>query len=81
MLDCDVLKVGHHGSDSSTTKEFLDAVSPSIAVISCGEGNKYGHPHKEILDRLEAAGVTVLRTDIKGHIVIKSDGKTVTVVE
>lgn len=81
MLDCDILKVGHHGSDSSTTKEFLDAVSPSIAVISCGEGNKYGHPHKEILDRLEAAGVTVLRTDIKGHIVIKSDGKTVTVVE
>ena len=81
MLDCDVLKVGHHGSDSSTTKEFLDVVSPSIAVISCGEGNKYGHPHKEILDRLEAAGVTVLRTDIKGHIVIKTDGATVTVVE
>lgn len=81
MLDCDVLKIGHHGSDSSTTEEFLNAVSPSIAVISCGEGNKYGHPHREIMDRLEAAGVTILRTDIKGHIVIKTDGATVTVVE
>lgn len=80
-LKCDVLKVGHHGSDTSTTQEFLDAVAPKIAVISCGEGNKYGHPHKETLDKLEAAGVTVLRTDLEGHIVIKSDGRTITVVE
>ena len=81
MLKCDVLKVGHHGSDTSTTKEFLDAVSPSIAVISCGKNNKFGHPKKETLDKLEAAGVQILRTDLKGHIVIKTDGKTVTVVE
>lgn len=80
-LKCDVLKVGHHGSSTSTTQEFLDAVSPQIAVISCGEGNKYGHPHNEAVERLQKAGVTILRTDLKGHIVIKSDGKTVTVVE
>ena len=76
-LKCDVLKVGHHGSNTSTTKEFLEAVSPSIAVISCGEDNKYGHPHKTTLDKLEDAGVTVYRTDLLGTIVIKSDGKTV----
>ena len=80
-LKCDVLKVGHHGSDSSTTKEFLDAVSPKIAVISCGEGNNYGHPKKEILDRLEAAGVTVYRTDTMGTVVLKSDGKSVSLVQ
>ena len=80
-LKCDVLKVGHHGSSTSTTKEFLEAVDPTIAVISCGEGNKYGHPHKETIEKLEGAGVTILRTDLLGHIVIKSDGKTVTVVE
>ena len=81
MLECDVLKVGHHGSDTSTSKEFLDAVSPSIAVISCGKDNKFGHPKKETLDKLEAAGVKILRTDLEGHIVIKTDGETVKVVE
>ena len=80
-LKCDVLKVGHHGSDSSTTKDFLDAVSPKIAVISCGEGNDYGHPKKEILDRLEAAGVTIYRTDTMGTVVLKSDGKSVSLVQ
>lgn len=80
-LKCDVLKVGHHGASTSTTKAFLDAVAPSIAVISCGEGNDYGHPTAETLEKLEAAGVQILRTDLLGHIVIKSDGKTVEVVE
>ncbi len=79
-LRCDVLKVGHHGSSSSTTKEFLNAVSPKIAVISCGEGNDYGHPSKDVLERLEAAGVTVYRTDLMGTVVLVSDGKTVSLV-
>ena len=80
VLDCDVLKVGHHGSKTSTTEEFLEAVSPTIAVISCGEGNRYGHPHPETIERLEQKGITVYRTDIDGSVVLKTDGKTFTVV-
>lgn len=75
-LKCDVLKIGHHGARNATTQEFLDAVNPRIAVISCGEGNSYGHPTEEVLDRLEAAGVTVYRTDKDGSIVLKTDGNT-----
>ena len=78
-LDCEILKVGHHGSSSSTTADFLAAVSPEIAVISCGEGNKYGHPHNATVNRLEKSDVTIYRTDISGNIVIKTDGKTYTV--
>lgn len=74
-LDCDLLKVGHHGSDSSTTEAFLKAVSPKYAVISCGEGNDYGHPKQSILQRLEAEGVTYWRTDLEGSIVVVSDGE------
>ena len=77
-LKCDVVKDGHHGSSTSTTQELLDAVAPKIAVISCGEGNKYGHPHNETIKRLEAAGVTVYRTDMSGTVVLKSDGNTIT---
>ena len=77
-LKCDILKVGHHGSSSSTTDGFLAAVDPSIAVISCGDGNSYGHPHKEISDKLAASGVTVYRTDLEGSIVFKTDGETFT---
>jgi competence protein ComEC len=69
-----VLKVGHHGSRSSTSPEFLERVSPAYAVISCGEGNDYGHPHPETLKVLEDAGVKVLRTDILGTIVLTTDG-------
>lgn len=79
-LKCDILKVGHHGSTSSTTQEFLDAVDPDIAVISCGEGNKHGHPHAEILDRLNAKGVKIYRTDLDGDIVFKTDGESFTQV-
>lgn len=74
-LKVDILKVGHHGSDSSTTQAFLDALDPDAAVISCGEGNSYGHPHAEVVDRLTAKGVTIYRTDKDGTIVIISDGK------
>ena len=73
-LDCDVLKVGHHGSETSSGEDFLEAVSPTYAVISCGEGNKYGHPHGVTLEKLEAFGVTVYRTDLSGNIVLTTDG-------
>ncbi len=73
-LAADVLKVGHHGSKTSTTDEFLRAVSPKTAVISAGRKNRYGHPNQEVLDRLGSAGVRVLRTDQEGDIVIREDG-------
>lgn len=65
-LDCDVLKVGHHGSDTSSTDAFLDAASPEIAVISCGKYNEYGHPHPETLARLQAHGASVYVTADSG---------------
>ena len=73
-----VLKVGHHGSASSTTYPFLREVMPKYAVISVGE-NKYGHPTEDTLSRLRDADATVFRTDMQGNIICRSDGKTVTV--
>ena len=70
----DVLKVGHHGSDTSTGYRFLYEVDPDYGVISVGEGNTYGHPNEEPLSRLKQAGVTLLRTDKLGTIVAKTDG-------
>lgn len=72
----DVLKVGHHGSDTSTGYRFLNAVDPDYAVISVGVGNAYGHPHETPLSRLDQQGAVVLRTDLLGHIVAQSDGET-----
>ena len=74
-LDVDLLKVGHHGAKTSTTKEFLREVSPAYAVISVGEGNTYGHPTNQALERLEDEDVTYWRTDLEGSIVIVSDGE------
>lgn len=74
-VDADVLKVGHHGSRTATSKTFLQAVSPQYAVISCAENNSYGHPHAETLNNLRAIGVQVFRTDEQGTIVAVSDGK------
>ena len=76
-LKADVLKVAHHGSRYSSTPEFIEAVNPSWAVISCGDGNSYGHPHEETLRILFDA--KVLRTDQLGTIVFQSDGQTLTV--
>ena len=73
-LNSDILKVGHHGSNTSTTSSFLSAVSPSTAIIKCGSGNTYGHPHEETLARLTNAGVDIYRTDTQGTIVITTDG-------
>lgn len=79
LLDCDVLKVGHHGSSTSTSVSFLEAVSPEIALISCGKGNTYGHPYAGTLKNLEDVGAQIYRTDEQGNIVLISDGKTVSV--
>jgi competence protein ComEC len=78
-IKCDVLKVGHHGSDSSTTANFLKKVEPTCAVISVGAGNSYGHPDDIILKRLADKGVQTFRTDIQGTIVFSSDGTTISV--
>lgn len=77
-LKCDVLKCGHHGSSSSTSAAFLKAVSPQFAVISCGLNNDYGHPNKEVLSRLQKAGVKVYRTDLQGTILARCDGRNIT---
>jgi competence protein ComEC len=72
-LRADVLKLGHHGSATSTTPPFLAATGPSVAIVSAGAGNRYGHPHRAVVDRLQEAGVSVLRTDRHGSIVIRAD--------
>ena len=67
--DCDLLKVGHHGSRTSTSLEFLEYITVESAVISCGTGNSYGHPHKEILTALSNANIDIYRTDLQGDII------------
>lgn len=73
-LDVDIYQVGHHGSRTSSTEEFLDAMSPEYAVISCEEGNSYGHPHAQTLDRLRERRIKVFRTDEQGSVIAYSDG-------
>ncbi len=75
-LSADVYKVGHHGSKYSTSADFLQAVDPDYAVISCEEGNSYGHPHAETLNTLRTNGVKVYRTDEQGTIIASTDGKS-----
>ena len=77
-LSADVLKLGHHGSDTSTPQTLLDAVNPSIAVISVGKDNDYGHPHSKVLGRLAERNIKVFRTDINGTIEAVSDGASIT---
>lgn len=78
-LDCDVLKVGHHGSNTSSTKAFLKAASPRYAAISVGAGNPYGHPHKEALKRLEYTGAEIYRTDKSGDITFTVENENISV--
>lgn len=75
-ISADVLKLGHHGSRTSTSELFLQTVKPKYAIISCGKGNDYGHPHKETLEKMAAAGISVFRTDEQGTIILKSDGNS-----
>ena len=77
-LTADVLKVGHHGSHTSTSDQFLQAIGPKYAIISAGKDNSYGHPHKETLNKLTGSNVKVYRTDQQGTIIAISDGKTIT---
>ncbi|CDG37214.1 hypothetical protein CTHBC1_2631 [Acetivibrio thermocellus BC1] len=77
-IKSDVLKVGHHGSSSSTTQAFLNKVNPKYAIIMVGADNNYGHPHKETMDKLKAKGIPVYRTDENGTIVATSDGSNIT---
>ena len=72
-IRCDVLKVAHHGSANSTSQELLDKTKPSLALISCGEGNSYGHPHRETLERLQSAGCEIVCTMDSGQITITAD--------
>jgi len=73
-VKADVLKVGHHGSSSSTSGSFLSSVNPQFAVIMVGKDNDYGHPHQETLDKLNSAGIGIYRTDLNGTITFTSDG-------
>lgn len=77
-LKCDVLKVAHHGSKSSTSQSFLNKIAPKIAVISCGINNSYGHPSKETLDKLKSMNSTIYRTDLDNTIILVSDGIAIT---
>jgi competence protein ComEC len=77
-LSATVLKVGHHGSRTSSTAALLDAVKPEVALVSVGAGNRYGHPAPEVLDAFAERGVEVLRTDRDGDLVLRSDGRTLT---
>ena len=78
-LKADVLRVAHHGSSTASTLEFLQSVRPEYAVISVGKDNGYGHPHQEVLDRLNEVGSKILRTDELGTIVMNSNGETITI--
>ena len=79
-LSADVYSIPHHGSNTGMSQKFLDAVDPEFATISVGEGNDYGHPHQDTLERLHKAGVPCLRTDLLGNIVIETEGESLVIV-
>lgn len=76
-VSCDVIKLGHHGSSTSSSRAYLEAANPSAAVISCGVGNEYGHPHRETMDSLEKLSITPYRTDTQKTLLAETDGKTI----
>lgn len=78
-LKADVLKVAHHGSNTSSSIDFITKVDPDYAIISCGEGNRYRHPNQETLDELKQEDIELYRTDLQGTIVFTSDGHTISV--
>ena len=80
-IRCDVFSAGHHGSNSSNSQKLLDAALPEYVVISCGENNKHGHPHQEVVDRFVENGFNILRTDLHGSIVFITDGENLNVIK
>ena len=78
-LSATLLKAGHHGSSTSSSQRLLNAVKPEFVIVSVGEGNSYGHPHSEALQRFNNFGASVYRTDINGDITATSDGKNITI--
>ncbi|MDK0702472.1 ComEC/Rec2 family competence protein [Clostridium perfringens] len=76
-LDSDVIKFGHHGSSSSSSNAFIEAVSPKYGIVSCAKDNKYGHPHRETLDIIKKYNIKTFRTDTDGEIILTSDGKSI----
>ncbi len=77
-VEADVLKAGHHGSETSSSKAFLSQIDPEYVVISCGEGNKYGHPHSSAIERFKMFTDSIYRTDINGTITCVTDGENLT---
>ena len=78
-IRADVLKVGHHGSSTSSSGPFLDAVRPRLALVSVGADNSYGHPSSDVIRALVATGAQVLRTDQLGTVVVRTDGRSLTI--
>lgn len=78
-LEAQILHLGHHGSNTSSSQAFLDAVNPDVAIYSAGKDNMYGHPHREVVERVTSSDITLLGTDDDGTIIVKTDGKTYTV--
>lgn len=78
-ITADVIKIAHHGSNSSSSHLFLNKVKPKYAIISVGSENTYGHPHKEVIKRLETNGTKIYRTDLHGTIVIETDGNNINI--
>ena len=76
-LNADVIKFGHHGSSTSSSEEFIEAISPKYGIISCGVDNSYGHPHRETLDVINKMDIKTYRTDKQGEITIISDGNEI----
>ncbi|WP_337872826.1 DNA internalization-related competence protein ComEC/Rec2 [Ignavibacterium sp.] len=81
FLDSDVLKVGHHGSSTSSSQEFLETISPRISLISAGIKNKFGHPSEIVLKRLEQINSQILRTDLSGAVLLQSDGEEIKIID
>src|SRR5699024_10815084 len=73
-IEADFVQLGHHGSDTSTSQSYLDEVNLTYAIYSAGKGNYDGHPHREVVDRLEASDIETYRTDVHGNIVVTTDG-------
>ena len=72
-IPCDILKVGHHGSDTSSCEEFITYMNPETAIVSCGKNNKYGHPSKSVMATLNKHSIEIRRTDLEGTITFKNN--------